>query len=61
VVRNGVRERVFKILAEKTDNEYAMISAIIIRAHQHSAGAAKKSRRQCVIAGNIGRYSNMGI
>src|ERR1700691_2227539 len=33
---NGVWERVFKMLAEDADNEYAMIDSTIVRAHQHS-------------------------
>ena len=40
--RRGVWERVFKHLARDADNEYAMIDATIVRAHQHSAGALKK-------------------
>jgi transposase len=39
---SGVWERVFKALADDPDNEYAMIDATIVRAHQHSAGARKK-------------------
>ena len=39
---SGVWERVFKALATDADNEYAMIDATIVRAHQHSAGASKK-------------------
>jgi transposase len=31
-----------KTLADDPDNEYAMIDATIVRAHQHSAGALKK-------------------
>jgi transposase len=38
----GVWERLFKALADDPDNEYAMIDATIVRAHQHSAGARKK-------------------
>ncbi len=38
----GVWERLFKLLADDPDNEYAMIDATIVRAHQHSAGAIKK-------------------
>ncbi len=34
----GVWERVFKALAEEADNEYAMIDATIVRAHQHASG-----------------------
>ncbi len=37
--RSGVWRRVFEHLAEEADNEYAMIDATIVRAHQHSAGA----------------------
>jgi len=37
--RSGVWEQVFKHLAADADNEYAMIDATIIRAHQHAAGA----------------------
>lgn len=37
--KTGVWERVFQVLAEEADNEYAMIDATIVRAHQHSAGA----------------------
>jgi len=40
--KSGVWERVFEVLAEDADNEYAMIDATIVRAHQHSAGASKK-------------------
>ena len=32
----------FKTLADDPDNEYAMIDATIVRAHQHSAGARKE-------------------
>ncbi|MEA5448593.1 IS5 family transposase, partial [Leptolyngbya sp. CCNP1308] len=37
--KTGVWERVFQALAEDADNEYAMIDATVVRAHQHSAGA----------------------
>ena len=36
--RSGVWQRVFEALARQADNEYAMIDATIVRAHQHSAG-----------------------
>jgi transposase len=39
---SGVWESLFKALADDRDNEYAMIDATIVRAHQHSAGARKK-------------------
>jgi transposase len=38
----GVFERIFKVLAEDSDNEYMMLDSTIVRAHQHSAGARKK-------------------
>ena len=41
--KSGVFERVFRLLASDHDNEYMMIDATIVRAHQHSAGAQKKA------------------
>jgi transposase len=38
----GVWENLFKALADDPDNDYAMIDATIVRAHQHGAGALKK-------------------
>ena len=43
--KSGVWENLFKVLAQDPDNEYAMIDATIVRAHQHSAGAQKKRLR----------------
>jgi transposase len=43
--KTGVWERVFKALAQDADNEYAMIDSTIVRAHQHSAGALKKTAK----------------
>lgn len=40
--KTGVWEKIFKVLAEDADNEYAMLDSTIVRAHQHSAGAKKK-------------------
>jgi transposase len=40
---NGVWTRLFHALAADADNEYAMIDSTIVRAHQHSAGAQKKT------------------
>lgn len=37
-----VWKRVLDHLVQDADNEYAMIDATIVRAHQHSAGARKK-------------------
>jgi transposase len=39
--RSGVWARVFQALSADADNEYAMIDATIVRAHQHRAGARK--------------------
>ncbi len=39
---SGVWPRVFEAMSSDADNEYAMIDATIVRAHQHSAGAAQK-------------------
>jgi transposase len=44
--KSGVFERVFKLLASDHDNEYMMIDATVVRAHQHSAGAKKKTARK---------------
>ena len=40
--QTGVWEKMFKLLSQDLDNEYAMIDSTIVRAHQHSAGAKKK-------------------
>ena len=47
---SGVWLRVFKALSEDSDNEYAMIDSTIVRAHQHSAGAQKKTNQTNVLA-----------
>jgi transposase len=44
--KSGVFGRVFKLLASDHDNEYMMIDATIVRAHQHSAGAQKNTARK---------------
>jgi len=43
--RTGVWEKIFKLLSQEADNEYAMIDSTIVRAHQHSAGAKKSFER----------------
>jgi transposase len=43
--KTGVWERIFRYLAADADNEYAMIDSTIVRAHQHSAGAQKKTAK----------------
>ena len=40
--KKGVWQCLFEHLATDADNEYAMIDSTIVRAHQHSAGAAQK-------------------
>lgn len=40
--KSGVWQQIFEKLSEASDNEYAIIDATIVRAHQHSAGAAQK-------------------
>ena len=42
---SGVWVNVFEHLATDADNEYAMIDSTIVRAHQHSAGAKKKTAK----------------
>ena len=37
-------EGIFKLLASEHDNEYMIIEATIVRAHQHSARRTKKRR-----------------
>jgi len=44
--KSRVFDRIFKLLASDHDNEYMMIDATIVRAHQHSAGARKKTARK---------------
>ena len=42
--KSGVWRRLFELLAADADNEYAMIDSTM-RAHQHSAGAQKKTAK----------------
>jgi len=44
--KKGTWERVFEALAADRDNEYAMLDSTIVRAHQHSAGAAGSEKKQ---------------
>jgi len=53
--KSGVFERIFKLLASDSDNEYMMIDATILRAHQHSAGARKKTVRKPSVDPAAGR------
>jgi transposase len=45
--KTGVWKKVFELLSQDADNEWAMIDATIVRAHQHSAGA-KKGTKQAI-------------
>ncbi len=42
---SGVFARVFEILARDADTEYVSLDSTSVRAHQHSAGAQKKSAK----------------
>jgi len=42
---SGIWGKVFQYLAADADNEYGMIDSTIVRAHQHSAGAIKKTKK----------------
>ena len=44
--KTRVWEQVLEHLADDADNEYAMIDATIVRAHQHSAGAKGGSQTE---------------
>ncbi len=44
----GVWSKIFQLLAEDADNEYAMIDSTIVKAHQHSAGAKDSSKKKNV-------------
>lgn len=44
--KKGTWERVFESLSADRDNEYAMIDSTIVRAHQHSAGAAGSEKKR---------------
>jgi transposase len=43
--KRGMWKNLFEMLASDADNEYAMIDSTIVRAHQHSAGAQKKTAK----------------
>ena len=46
-------ERVFNLLSHDADKEYAMIDSTIVRAHQHSAGAKKKTQKKTRPLGEV--------
>ncbi len=39
MIESGIWEKVFLCLSKYADNEYVMIDSMIVRAHQHVAGA----------------------
>ena len=43
--QKGVWQNIFEVLSDEADNEYQMIDATIVRAHQHAAGAKGKQMR----------------
>jgi len=59
--KTGVWERVFQVLAEDADNEYAMIDTTIVRAHPHSAGAKGgiPTPKPSVAAKNVDHSKNL--
>ncbi len=42
--KTGIWKKIFEVLSEDKDSEYAMIDSSIVRAHQHSAGSKKKKK-----------------
>jgi len=44
--KTGVWACLFNHLSQDSDNEYAMIDATIVRAHQHAAGARGRSKKR---------------
>src|SRR5215213_7321548 len=52
--KSGGWARVFTSLSADADNEYALIDATIVRAHQHSAGARKKGATATRRSGGAG-------
>lgn len=42
--KTGVFDKIFQILSNDADMEFLLIDGTIVKAHQHAAGAKKKSR-----------------
>ncbi|WMT72449.1 IS5 family transposase [Bradyrhizobium sp. Ash2021] len=55
--KSAVWKKMFEMLAADADNEYAMIDSTIVRAHQHSAGAQKKTAKNQAIGRSKGGLS----
>ena len=51
--KSGVWEKIFNVLADDADNEYAMLDSTIVRAHQHSAGAKKKKMMKLLVKAKV--------
>lgn len=51
--KKGIWEMIFQHLADDSDNEYQMIDATIVRAHQHSAGAKNSDKKTNVLVGAL--------
>jgi transposase len=51
--KSGVWEKIFSVLADDADNEYAMLDSTIVRAHQHSAGAKKKKMMKPLVKAKV--------
>ena len=49
--KEGVWQRVFELLCQNADNDYAMIDSTIVRAHQHSAGAKQSVKKTNALVG----------
>jgi len=61
--RKGVWERVFNVLSQDPDNEYAMIDTTIVLSSQHSAGAKGSSKDKEAIGrakGGLSRKIHVG-
>jgi len=55
--KKGIWQMVFHHLAQDSDNEYQMIDATIVRAHQHSAGAQNSDKKTNVLVQAHSRQS----
>jgi transposase len=42
--KSGIFSRIFQILSDDADMEFLLMDGSIVKAHQHAAGAKKKSR-----------------
>lgn len=56
--RTGVWERVIHAVADETEIKHVLIDSTIVRAHQHSSGAPKKTVCKRSVAREVGRRSS---